>query len=150
MFKDIAVAGVESESIDYTSMTFSIIDDHIVAAADGVDGAHDTLITVIEEGGVFFSFKSGQFTLQLFVVIAVSAHHARAHRCGHAEPAGGLGVNLTNFGMIGESQVVVQAPDYFLFSTENHAASNFTFQLWEGKITVCSFSVLADRAVVFY
>jgi hypothetical protein len=68
---------------------------------------------------------------------------------GHAEPGGGFGVDLADLGVIGEAEVVIEAPYNFLLSAEDHSAADLSFQFWKCEVTVCSFPMLTDRAVVF-
>lgn len=144
----VSVSGVQSQSVDDAGVAFGVVYDNVMTAADGVDGAHDTLISIIEEGGVFLTFESGQLSFELFVVVAVSAHHAGTHGGCHAELGGGFCVYFAYFRVISEAKVVVKAPNYFFFSAEFHAAADLTFEFGEGEVTVCSFSVLTYRAIV--
>ncbi len=81
---------------------------------------------------------------------SVPAHHPGPHRGGHAEPGCGLGVDFADLGVVGKSEIVIEAPNYLLFSPEDHPAADLTFKLGECKVTMCSFPVLADGAVVFH
>ena len=148
VFEYVAVAGVKTESVDDAGVAFGVIDDDVVAAADGVDGAHYALVSVIEQSGVFLFFKGGQLVLQLFVIVAVSAHHTRAHGGSHAEFCGGFCVDLTYFGVVCKTKIIVEAPNYFFFSAEVHAAAYLTFQFGEGKISMRALPVLTYRPIV--
>ena len=83
--------------------------------------------TIIEKGSVLFSFERRQFSFQLFVVVTVPAHHSGAHGGCHAETGGGFGVYLPDFGVIGEAEVVIEAPDDLFLTAERHSAADLPF-----------------------
>jgi len=51
--------------------------------------------------------------------------------------------------MIGQTQIIVQAPDQSLFSSEYHPVTYFTFQLGEHKITFCLIGILPERTHIY-
>ncbi len=55
MFEDIAMAGMKTQAVDDAGMAFGVIDNDIMTTTNAVNGAHYTLIAVIEKGGVFFA-----------------------------------------------------------------------------------------------
>ena len=150
VLEHITVAGVQPYAVNDTGMAFPIVNDHIMTAAERIYYRYHTLVAIVQQAGVFLSFKFSQLFFQLFMIIAVPAHHAGAHRVGQSILFGRIGIGFTYFGVIGKAQVIVQAPNDYFLSAEIHPAADFSFQLGEGKITMRSFTVLAYRAIVFH
>jgi hypothetical protein len=48
--------------------------------------------------------------------------------------------------VVGQTEVVVQAPAKYLFASEAHVGTEFAFQLGEDEVAFAGFAVLADRA----
>ena len=80
------------------------------------------------------------------MVFGLTAHHAGAHRGCHAEFGGTFGVGFAHFGVIGQAQVVVQAPVQHLLSPKGHVGTDFSFEFGECEIPVGITHVHTDRA----
>jgi hypothetical protein len=100
--------------------------------------------------GVLLFDEGREFTLQPLVVVAVAAHHARAHGIGEPPFRGGVGIGLAYLRVVGQTEVVVKAPDDLLPAPEIHPAADGTIQLGEGEVTVGPLTMLSDRSVVLY
>src|ERR1700678_2431223 len=150
MLENIPMSGMQPQAIDDTGMAFGIVHDHVVPAANGIYRTHNTLITIVEQGCVFFSFEFGEFLFQLLVVIAVPAHHSGAHWGRHSKTRSGFRIHFPDLLMVGQAKIIVKTPNYLLFSAKNHSAADLPFQLRDGKITMCALSVLTDRPVVLH
>ena len=84
--------------------------------------------------------------LEMLVHAGVTCHHTGAHGGGEAVFGSGFGIHATNLGVVGQTQIVVQAPAEHLPAIEGHARSEFTFQTRKSEITVGTFTVLPNRA----
>src|SRR5690349_6985414 len=82
--------------------------------------------------------------------ICVATHHPCTHWCCQTILFRTISISLTHFRMICQSEVVIQTPDNYVFAAEFHPASNLTFKFWECKISVCSFTMLTKRAIIFH
>src|SRR5258707_2152111 len=134
MFEYIAMSRLQAESVDDAGMTFGVIDDDVMTTADGIDGAHYPLITIIEQGGVLFFFESCQLPFQLFVIVAIATHHTGSHGGGHTVLDGCFAIHLADLRMVGQAQIVIQAPYDLFFSTKDHPAAYFPFQFWKCEL----------------
>jgi hypothetical protein len=83
------------------------------------------------------------------VLAGLAAHHAGAHWVGHAELGSRLGVGFANLGVIRQAKVVVQTPGKHFLPPESHSGLNFSFKLWERKISMALFLPLANWPHVF-
>src|SRR5690349_16693680 len=128
MLEYITVTRVKAHAIDNTGMTFGIVNDHIMTAAEHINDAYHTLVTKIEEAGIFFPFKFGQFFFELLVKIGIAAHHAGSHRGGQSVLFGSVGIRLPDLRVIGQTEVVIQTPYNYFLSAEFHPAADFPFQ----------------------
>jgi hypothetical protein len=102
----------------------------------------------IQQDGIFFSFKSSQFRLQLFMQITVSAHHTGAHGKSETILSSRVCIGFPYFWVVGQPQIIIKAPNDLFLAPELHPVSNLSFQLWEGKITMRAFSVLSKRTLI--
>ena len=75
------------------------------------------------------------------MVGGLTAHDAGAHRVAHAPLLRGLGVDGPHFGVVGQAEVVVDAPDQDLLSPKGHAVGDVSLELGEGEVSVGLFSV---------
>ena len=50
--------------------------------------------------------------------------------------------------MVGKAEVIVDAPNKKLFSSESHAVADFAFQLGESEVTVAVAGVLSQWATL--
>ena len=80
------------------------------------------------------------------MVLRLTAHHAGAHRSRHAELGSALGIGLAHLGVVGQTEVVVQAPVEHLLAAETHVRTDFALEFGECEITVGIGHVLANRA----
>ena len=140
------LALVQTQTVDNAGVRLGIIDDHIARSQQTVDDRDHALITEVEQEGILLTDELGELTLQPLVVNGLSAHHAGAHRGGHAELSGALGIRLAHLGMVCQSEVVVQAPVEHLLAPENHVGTDVAFEFGEGVITVGIRHVLTDRS----
>src|ERR1044072_1216874 len=76
----VTVSLMQAQAIYDTGVALRIIYNHIPAVTNGVYGTHNALVTVVQEGGIFFTHVIRQHFFQLLMVIGISAHHAGAHR----------------------------------------------------------------------
>jgi len=146
----VAMAGVKAEAVDDAGVAFGVVYDDVMAAAYGVDGAHNTLVAIVKQGGILFPFKGRQLSFQLLVIVAVTTHHTGSHGGGHTKLGGGFCVDLADLRVVGEAQVVIQAPDDLFFSPEIHPATDLSLQFGKCEISMRPFSVLADGAIVLH
>ena len=137
---------VQAQAGDDAGMRFGIVDHHVARGEEAVDDRDHALIAEVQQEGVGFADELCQFALQLFVVFGLTAHHAGAHRGCHAEFGGTFGVGFAHFGVIGQAQVVVQAPVQHLLSPEGHVGTDFSFEFGECEIPVGITHVHTDRA----
>src|SRR5690606_15047113 len=134
---------MQANPIYYAGVAFRVIHDNVVSAAEDVYQAHHSLISIVDQYGVFLIFECCQFFFELLMKTTVSAHHARAHREGKPICFSRFGIRFSYFGVIGKPQVVVEAPHDHFFSTEPHAVTDLPFQFWKGEISMCPFAMLA-------
>ena len=140
------LALVEAESVDDAGVRLGVVDDHVARGQQAVDDRDHALVAEVEQEGILLADELGELTLQLFVVNGLSAHHAGAHRGGHSEFGGAFGIRLAHFGMVGQSEVVVQAPVEHLLAPENHMGADFAFEFGESVITMGIRHILTDRS----
>ena len=140
-----ALARVQPQPVDDAGMRLRVVDHHVAAREQRVDDRDHSLIAVVEQEGVGLAHESGQLALELLVPLGLSAHHAGPHRIGHAELGGRLGVGLAHLRMVGQAQVVVQAPVQHLAAAEDHVRADFALELRERVVAVAQLLVLADR-----
>ena len=76
----------------------------------------------------------------------LARHHTGAHRVSQAPAGGGIGVGFAHFGVIGQAEIVVDAPANHFFAFENHAITQFAFELGKHVVTFGYFGVLAQGA----
>ena len=140
-----ALARVQPQPVDDAGMRLRVVDHHVAAREQRVDDRDHSLIAVVEQEGVGLAHESGQLALELLVPLGLSAHHAGPHRIGHAELGGRLGVGLAHLRMVGQAQIVVQAPVQHLAAAEDHVRADFALELRERVVAVAQLLVLADR-----
>ena len=146
MTENEAFALVQAQSVDDAGVRLGIVDDHVAGGQQAVDDRDHALVTEIEQEGILLADKRGQLTLQTLVVNGLSAHHAGAHRGRHAELRSAFGVGLAHLGVVGQSEVIVQAPVEHLLAPENHVGTDVAFEFGKGIITVGVRHVLTDRS----
>ena len=100
-------AKVQTHTINDAGMSFGVVNDHIAAVDHRIDYRHHPLITVIQQIGGFPANKSGKLALKLFVIDRLPRHHSGSHGIGHTKFCGSLGIGLTHFGMVGQTQIIV-------------------------------------------
>src|SRR5690606_15193851 len=127
---------VEANAVYDTGMRFSVVNNDVVAIYKGVDNGYHALIAVVEQKSIFFANITCQILLQFFVMDTIAGHHAGSHGVRHAEIGSRLSIHRPYFGMIGQAQVIVEAPYQMFFPVEQHPGSNFTFQLRKRKIAM--------------
>ena len=127
-------------------MRLGIVDHHVARIEQTVDDRDHALVAEVEQEGVLLADEGGQFALELLVVFGLAAHHAGAHRRGHAELGRALGVGFAHLGMVGQAEVVVQAPVEHHLPAEAHVGAELTLQFGECEIAVRIGHVLPDGA----
>ena len=140
-----ALAEMQTDTVAQTSMRFRVIDNDIASANQRVDGGHNALIAEVELESSFLMLEVGQLPLQLFVESGLTGHHTAAHRIGHTPAGGAFRVGLAHLGMVGQTEVVVEAPAKHLLAVETHVRTQLAFQLRECEIAVNFLAVLPDR-----
>ena len=140
------LALVHAQAVDDAGVCLGVIDHHVARGEQAVDDRDHALIAEVQQEGVGFADELCQFALQLFMVFGLTAHHAGAHRGCHAEFGGTFGVGFAHFGVIGQAQVVVQAPVQHLLSPKGHVGTDFSFEFGECEIPVGITHVHTDRA----
>ena len=143
---DETLAGVQAQTVDDAGVRFGVIDHYVAAREQAIDDRYHALITVVEQEGVRLADEGRQFAVELLVPFGLAAHHAGTHRSRHAEFRGAFGVGLAHFGMVGQAEVVVQAPVQHFATAEHHPRTDLPFEFRKRIITVAQFLVLADRA----
>ena len=150
MSENEAFALVQAQSVDDAGVRLGIVDDHVAGGQQAVDDRDHALVTEIEQEGILLADKRSQFTLQTLVVNGLSAHHAGAHRGRHTELRSAFGVGLAHLGVVGQSEVIVQAPVEHLLAPENHVGTDVAFEFGKGIITVGVRHVLTDGATCIF
>ena len=140
------LALVHAQAVDDAGVCLGVIDHHVARGEQAVDDRDHALIAEVQQEGVGFADELCQFALQLFVVFGLTAHHAGAHRGRHTELRSAFGVGFAHFGVIGQAQVVVQAPVQHLLSPKGHVGTDFSFEFGECEIPVGITHVHTDRA----
>ena len=141
----IFVAKMQTDAVEQTSVCLVVINDNVVGTGQRVDSGNDALIAKIEKICGLFLLKISQFLLKMLVHTGLSRHHTGTHRSGETPSGGTLGINLTDSWMVGQTQIIVQAPAKHFLAVENHAGTQFAFQTGKRKITVSTLTVLPDR-----
>ncbi len=137
---------MQADTVAQAGVGLGVIDDDVASAHQRVDGGHDALIAEVELEGGFLVLEVGQFAFQLLVEGGLAGHHAASHRIGHTPAGGTFRVSFADLGMIGQAEVVVDAPAEHLLAVEAHVGTQFAFKLRECEIAVYLFTVLPDRA----
>ena len=118
---------MKSDTVKQTSMTFSIIDNHIMTSRKSINGGHDALISEIEKERILFLFELSENLLKLLVISGLSAHHSRPHRISKSVLSCSFGISLTDGRMIGQSKIVVEAPVKHRNAIEDHVRAKLPF-----------------------
>ena len=143
-----ALALVKPDTIDHAGVALAVVDDHVVAADERLDGTLATLVAIVEQEGVLLLHELGEVTLELLVVGGLAAHDAGAHRVAHAPLLRGFGVHGPDFRVVGEAEVVVDAPDQDLLPPKGHAVGDVSLELGEGEVSVGLLGVLPEGSAV--
>ena len=93
--------------------------------------------------------KFGQLMLQLFVEIGMTRHHSRTHGIGRTIFCRSFSIYFSNFGMIGQAQIVIDTPSDDLFPHKVHAVADGSFQFWKNKIAFGVFSPFSNWPLIF-
>ena len=139
-----ALALVQAQTVDDAGVGLGIVDHHVTRGQQAVDDREHALVAEVEQEGILLADKLGQLTLQLLVVLGLTAHHAGTHRGGHAELGGTLGIGLAHLGVVGQSEVVVQTPVQHHLAPEFHVGADLALQFRECEISVRIRHVLTD------
>src|SRR5689334_17396769 len=142
------MAGVKAKTIYNAGMAFCIINNYVMTAAKHIYQTHHSLVTIIKQDGIFFTFKSCKLCFQLFMVIAVPTHHACTHWKRETKIPCTIRICFSYFGVVCQPQVIIQAPNDHFLATKTHSAAYSAFQFRECKITMGSLTVLPYRSVI--
>ena len=143
---DEALALVQAQAVDDAGVGLGIVDDDVTRREQAVDDREHTLVAEVEQEGILLADEGGQLALELLVVFGLTAHHAGAHRGGHAELGGTLGIGLADLGVVGQAEVVVQTPVEHHLAPEKHMGADLALEFREGEIAVGIRHVLTDRS----
>ena len=143
---DETFAHVHAQSVDDAGMRLGIVNYGVAARQQAVDNGYHPLIAEVEQERILLAHEFRQTALQFLMVFGLPAHHACAHGSGHAELHGADGVGLAYLRMVGQSEVVVEAPVEDLLAAELHAGPYVALQLGECEIAVCIIDILPNRA----
>src|SRR5690349_9334726 len=80
--------------------------------------------------------------------ICITGHHSGTHGRSQSVFCCGFGIYPPDFGMVGKSQVIIQAPNQVFLAAELHPRTDFSFQLREEKVAVKFLGVLSQRSSV--
>src|SRR5687768_13595855 len=83
------------------------------------------------------------------MIITVAAHHAGAHWQRKSKLFCSICVGFSYFGMVGQPEIIIKAPDDHFLAAEFHAAGNITFQFRKGKVPVSTLTMLTNGTVIF-
>src|SRR5688572_8650837 len=119
-----------------------------MTSANSVDNARHTLVSIVQQDCIFFTYKFSKLLFQLLMKICITTHHACAHRSGKTIVRSGFSVCFAHLGVIGESEIIIKAPNNFFLSTKQHSAADISFQFRKREISMCSFTVLTDWSVI--
>ena len=139
-------AAVQTHTVDDAGVRLGIVYHHVARSEQTVDNRNHALITEVEQERILLADECSQLTFELFVIFCLTAHHAGAHRGCHSEICGAFGIGLAHFGMIGQTQIVVEAPIQHRFAAESHVRTDGAFEFGEREISVAVFLVHTDRA----
>jgi len=95
-------------------------------------------------------FKCSQFLFKLLMVYGLPRHHPGAHGRSQAVFCGSLGISLPYFGMIGQTQVIVETPYKHFPSLEFHLIRYIAFQLGKEIIPITYVGKLSQRPHVIH
>ena len=104
------LAHVQTAAVDEAGVGLGVVHDNIVAGEQGVDSRDDTLIAEVEKECVLLLLELSQFSLESLVQGCLTGHHPGAHGISQSPTGCGLGVYLADLGMVGQSEIVVEAP----------------------------------------
>ena len=138
-----AFTHVEAHPVEDAGVRFGIVNDHVVASAYGINDGNHPLVAVVEQEGIFLTHEIGQVPFQFFMFDGLSRHHAGTHRRSHAILGSRIGVGLPDLGMVGQSEVIVEAPNKHSLAPEIHVGTNFSLELRKRKIAVGHLHVAA-------
>ena len=139
-------ADVETDTVEQAGVALVVIDDHVVPAHQRVDGRDNALVAEVEEESVFLLLEVGQFAFEAFVERGMSGQHARTHRIREAPAGCGFTVDLADRRVVGQAQVVVEAPAENFLALEPHMGSQFSFQFGEHVVAEGLVTILSQRA----
>ena len=144
------LAGMQPQPVDDAGVRLRIVNHHVAAGQQRIDDRNHPLIPVVQQERVGLADECGQLPFELFVPLGLPAHHTRAHRIRHTEFGGGFGIGLPHLRVVGQPQVVIQAPVQYFPPAEHHPGTDFSFQFRKCEIAVCFFGILADITSLFF
>ena len=122
------LAQMQTDAVQQAGVALGVVQYYVVDAGKGVDSRDYALIAEVEEESVFLFLEVGEHLLEPLVLTGVAGKHARAHRIGQAVLCCGLSVHLADFGMIGQSEIVVKAPVEHLLAVESHVGAKLALE----------------------
>ena len=129
-------------------MALTVIDNHIMAAHQCLNGTLTPLITEVEQEGILFLHEVREVLLQFFMKLGLPTHHARPHGISHSPILGCIGVRFADIRMVGQSEVIVDTPNQHFFPPKHHPIGDVALKLGEGEIPVGILGMLAKWSAV--
>ena len=139
-------ADVQADAVQQAGVALGVIDDDVVARGQRVDRGHDALVAEVVEERVLLLLEFGEGLLELLVIAGMAAHHAGAHRVRQAPLRRRVGVRLADSRVVGQAQVVVQAPVEHRGAVEDHVGAEFALQTGIHIVAEALLEILSDRA----
>ena len=136
---------MEADAVQQAGMALGVVYDDVMPGGKCVDGGDDTLIAEIVKERVLLLLELRELTLESLVVTGMAGHHARTHRVSETPLRGGFRVSLAHLGMVGQSEIVVEAPVEHRHAVENHMGAEFALETGIHVIAEALLKVLSDR-----
>ena len=127
-----ALALVQTNAVHHAGMRLTVVHNDIVARHERLNGGLASLVTKVEQERIFLLHEVCEFLFKGFVFGGLARHHAGAHGVAHAPLSRSFCIDFADFWVVGKTEVVVDAPNKKLFSSEGHAVADFSLQLGEG------------------
>ena len=134
-----------AETVDQAGVSLAVVDDDVAQADDGVEDANLSLIAEVEQVAVLLVRILAQHRLNLLVQSGMAAHHTGTHRIGQAPAAGTLLVGGAHLRVVGQTQIVVQAPVQHLLAVERHLGTQLALELRKIEIAIGQLAILSQR-----
>ena len=137
---------METDSVKEAGVALCIIDNDVMTAGEGIYGGDDSLIAEVEEEGIFLLLEIGEHLFQPLMLAGVPRKHPRAHRISQAPFGCSLCIHPAYFGMVGQAEIVVQAPVEHRNPVESHMRAQFALKTRIHVVAESLLEILSDRA----